>query len=361
MRSLFDATNVDKSDPIGYPDGRIKNNDGTGNGTPVNESTKGDLHQMLQKLMRLYGIVPNGLPDNEINDFQLISALRGLASKNDFIYPLTTNGTILSINIKLSLMLDNEFIVCLAGANKGTETEIKGIGANTYVVNYSGDFKANEYVRVIKTAAGVSIIRVADWISLSAMATELGFLKKATQAQENTGAIDTVSTTPLSNLTAFVKRVIGTDSINYLATAARNGLYPKEHFVIVDGLTNSVKSKVVKLNSWSLNRQFTAFTGLASGNVIQGINCFLECTVANNGFAIGDVVTAPTPYPTDSGRTSEQGIGVQFKESVHDLFHVLVLDQITIAQAWTVDGSSANHFIIPNTTQWAIRFVILYS
>ena len=236
MRTILNQPNVDKSDLIAYPSGRIRNNDGTSNGTGVNEATKGDFHQMLEKLMRLYAIIPNDLPDNETNGFQLIDALRGLASKNDFIYPLSTNGTILSVDIKFSQMLDNEYIVCLAAFNKAAETQIKGIGAGTFTITYSGNFKANEYVRVIKTSGGVSIIRIADWSSLNAMVNELLFLKKASQAEEDAGAIDTVATTPLVNKTTFIKRVIGADSVNYLATALRNGLYPKEHFSIVAGI-----------------------------------------------------------------------------------------------------------------------------
>jgi len=236
MRTLFNRTDVEKSDLVKYPSGRIKDNSGVGDGTAVNEATKGDFHQMLEKLMRLYAIIPNDLPDNEANGFQLIDALRGLASKNDFIYPLSTNGTILNVDIKFSQMLNNEYIVCLAAFNKASETQIKGIGAGTFAITYSGNFKTNEYVRVIKTSGGVSIIRIADALSLDAMVADSLYLKKATQAEENAGSIDTVATTPLVNKVTYALRTIGADSVNYLATAARNGLYPKEHFTIVAGI-----------------------------------------------------------------------------------------------------------------------------
>lgn len=365
MRTLFNQPNVDKSDLIAFPSGRIRNNSSVGDGTGVNEATKGDLHQMLEKLMRLYAIIPNDLPDSEANGFQLIEALRGLASKNDFIYSLSTNGTILNVDIKFSQMLDNEFIVCLAAFNKSTETQIKGIGAGSFTIAYSGNFKTNEYVRVIKTSGGVSIVRLADALSLDAMVADYYYLKKASQAEENVGTIDTKATTPLTNLVAFTKRVIGTDSVNFLAqptgVGARNGLLSSADKAIIDNVANVLKSKVVKLNSWSLDSQFTVFTGFTESEVIMGMSCFLECTVANNGFSIGDVITAPTPYPSDSGRTAAQGIGFQFKESVNNLFRVLVNDQVCVMQAWTVDGAIANPIFISNTSQWAIRFVILYS
>lgn len=282
MRSLNSNPNIDNSDPFNYPDGRIKDNTGTGNGTPVNEKTKGDWHQAVAKLMRLYEIIPNGLPDNTTNGYQIIDALSALASKNDYIYPLTTNGTTtLNVDIKLSLMKTNEFLICLASANKTTETLIKGSGTASFVVVYSGNFKANEYVRLIKTDAGVSIIRVADWNSLNSMVTELEFLKKASYAQEIAGISDTVATNPLSNVLAFVERVNGAASSMSLATAIRNGLYPKEHFAIVAG----IGANKVRNIGW--------FSGLEIGGGSVGQ------TYARNG----DVVSATLQNNSDAGST----------------------------------------------------------
>ncbi len=244
MIPLKNNANVDNSDLANYPDGRIKDNQGSGDGTPVNRSVYGDLHSNISKLMRLYDITPTGLPDNETSGYQIIEALSALASKNDYIYPLTTNGTdTLSVGIKLSLMKDNEFLTCLASANKTTETLIKGTGPTSMAVTYSGNFKANEYVRVIKTSVGVSIVRVADWNSLNAMVGELLFLKKASQAEENAGAIDTVATTPLVNKVTFAKRVIGVDSGDYLAKPTgdpdeRNGLLSKEDKATIDSFVS---------------------------------------------------------------------------------------------------------------------------
>lgn len=240
MIPLNSNPNVDNSDLANFPDGRIRDNDGTNNGTSVNRAVYGDIHSTISKLMRLYGIIPNGLPDSEGAGYQIIDALRALASKNDFIYPLSTNGTILSVDIKFSQMLDNEYIVCLVAFNKGVETQIKGVGAGVFPLTYSGNFKANEYVRVIKTSAGVSIIRLADAISLDSMAIDAGFLKKATQAQENDGLLDSVATTPLVNLVAFIRRINGADSGNYLAVATgvgqRNGLLSSADKAVIDGL-----------------------------------------------------------------------------------------------------------------------------
>lgn len=240
MRALKSGNNiVDDSNPTDYPDAKIKDNTGSGDGTGVNEAVYGDIHQTIAKAMRLYGITPNGLPENEnpSNGFQIIEALRALASKNDFILPITTSSGVLGVPIKLSYMLDNEQVVCKASVAITTETQIKGTLDNvTYTITKLGDFKVGEYVRLVKTASTVVLIRLADATNLDLMVGDFSYLKKASQAEENAGAIDTKATTPLSNLTAFVKRVIGLDSPNYLATAIRNGLYPKEHFAIVASL-----------------------------------------------------------------------------------------------------------------------------
>jgi hypothetical protein len=239
MRSLNSNPNVDNSDMVKYPNGRIKDDTGAGDGTGVNERTKGDFHQMLEKLMRLYGIAPNDLPDNETNGFQLIDALRALASKNDFVLSLGTSGGILQVPIKLNSMLVDEQVVCKASANLTTETQIKGSDLATFNITSLGSFKANEYVRLIKTASTILLVRMADFVSLDSMVSDLFFLKKASQAEENAGTIDTKGTTPFSNKTVFQRRVNGADSPLYLATASVDGLYPKAHFSIVSSLTSA--------------------------------------------------------------------------------------------------------------------------
>ena len=241
MRKLKNNPNVILSD-ANYPNGRIRNNTGTGNGTPVNEGVYGDIHVNKDKLMDLYGIIPNDLPDNEANGYQIIESHRALATKNDFILPLNLNTGVLSVPIKLSYMLENEQVVCKAGFDLGSETQIKGSDNVILSFTSNGSFKTNEYVRLIKTSSAVLIVRLVDNISLDDMVASFNYLKKASQSEENAGVIDTKATTPLSNLTAFIRRVIGTDSSSYLATSIRNGLYPQAHFNIVSGLKLPINS-----------------------------------------------------------------------------------------------------------------------
>jgi len=301
--------NVDNSDLVNYPGGRIRDNDGTNNGTPVNRSVYGDLHSNISKLMRLYAITPSGLPDNETNGYQLIEALRSLASKNDFIYPLSTNGTILNVDIKFSQMLVNEYIVCLAAFNKASETQIKGIGAGTFAITYSGNFKTNEYVRVVKTSGGVSIIRIADALSLDAMVADASYLKKATQTEENAGTIDTKATTPLVNKVTFARRVNGVDSSSYLATTSQNGLLSKEFWDIINGIGSSPIKNIgwfsglnVGMASVSLasDSDITNAVVTSSGGDYSVIRCTMANAMADLNYVVQLDLESQTGFAQDT-------------------------------------------------------------
>lgn len=245
-RNKGNQTNIDNSDLPNYPNGRIKNNDGSGNGTPVNEIVKGDIHEFFDKAMRLYGINHNGLPDNETNGYQLIDAVVAMASKNDFVLNLTSVSGVLNVATKIGKLKDNESFILKAAIDKGAETQIKGtLDGVTKTVTFIGDFKANEYVRMINTASSVILVRLVDLVNLDTVVAENNYLKKASQLEEDTGATDAVATTPLVNKVTFGKRVNdATESVPYLATALRNGLYPKEHFTIVENIGASpIKNK----------------------------------------------------------------------------------------------------------------------
>lgn len=245
-RNKSTQVNVDKSDLVKYPDARIRDNDGSGNGTPVNEALYGDQHEFFAKLLRLYGISYNGLPDNESNGYQLIEAIKALASKNDYILNITSSGGYLKVPLKLGYIKEGETFVCLAQVSRIAETQLQGsldaIPVSKNIVFKGGDFNAGEYVRLITTSTGVDLIRLSDGDAIDAIAADFGYLKAATQIQEDAGAIDTVATTPLSNFTAFALRVIGADSVNFLATAAQNGLLSKEDKALLDSFTDKERN-----------------------------------------------------------------------------------------------------------------------
>lgn len=73
-RALSTKTNVipPNSD---YPYARARDNDGSANGTPVNENLFGDIIQFFEKMMADAGVTHNGLPDNDYSGFQYVQAL----------------------------------------------------------------------------------------------------------------------------------------------------------------------------------------------------------------------------------------------------------------------------------------------
>lgn len=270
MRVLSSNPNVDNSDLINYPDGRIKDNTGSGDGTAVNERVYGDLHSNISKLLRLYGITPNGLPDNETNGYQIIDGLRALSTKNTIIQNLDKDAGKLRVPFKISFLLEGEVMLCKASVDFASETEIKGVDVTVYGLTVVNSFLSGDYVQFIKTASGVELRRVVDQSNIDSIVGALNFLKAATQTQENTGTANNVATTPLTNLTAFIRRVNGTDSVAYLATLSQNGIYPKEHFAIVAGLGANPIRNVGFFAGFDINNGTAGSTTFAvGGNIVS--------------------------------------------------------------------------------------------
>ncbi len=79
MIPLVNKANVDTSNPD-YPLGKLINDTGTGDGTPVDEQVYNDLHQLTEKIMAESGISPNNQPDNANNGYQLYEALQAIVA-----------------------------------------------------------------------------------------------------------------------------------------------------------------------------------------------------------------------------------------------------------------------------------------
>lgn len=93
-----------------YPDGDIKDDDGSDNGTIIDRKSNADIQQFFMKIMRVANITPNGFPDNEYTGFQLFEALKrsalgykkysGIISQSStgnptgIIYDVNTIGTL---------------------------------------------------------------------------------------------------------------------------------------------------------------------------------------------------------------------------------------------------------------------------
>jgi len=103
---------------VDYPMGRIKDDTGINDGTPICEENNGDIQETVTAFMEKAKITPNGLPDNVTNGYQIFDAIREVAGKHDIIYKptqdlLTRN---LTVNARLDNMVNREFIM-LDGEN----------------------------------------------------------------------------------------------------------------------------------------------------------------------------------------------------------------------------------------------------
>lgn len=70
---LSTKTNVDAPD-TDYPYGKIRDNSGTDDGTPVDVQVYGDFHQFFARMFAKSGLTYNGLPDNNYSGFQYFDA-----------------------------------------------------------------------------------------------------------------------------------------------------------------------------------------------------------------------------------------------------------------------------------------------
>lgn len=310
MRILSSNPNVDNSDLANYPDGRIKDNTGSGDGTGVNERVYGDLHSNISKLLRLYGITPNNTPDNETNGYQIIDGLRALSTKNTIVQNLDKDAGKLRVPFKISFLLEGEIMLCKASVNFASETEIKGQDITVFGLTVVNSFTSGDYVQFIKTASGVELRRVADQSNLDVIVGALNYLKAATQTQENTGTANNVATTPLTNLTAFIRRVNGADSATYLATLLQNGIYPKEHFAIVAGLGANPIRNVGFFSGFDINNGSIGATFTVGGNIVSAtltqkpssasvVRVVLQNTMTNTDYFVEAFVESQSPSFTD--------------------------------------------------------------
>ena len=156
--------NIDGSDLTNYPDKRIRNNDGSGNGTPVNEQVYGDIHEFFGKIMREQKINYNGLPDNVTNGYQLYEAFTETPSKNDYIKQiiLTAPDTILIPN-RISSLKEFESISFRANFDSSNSIAlIKGTDNLVKNVSILGSWKSGDTVKLVNYSNVITLVGVYD-------------------------------------------------------------------------------------------------------------------------------------------------------------------------------------------------------
>lgn len=183
--------NIDGSDLINYPNKRIRNNDGSGNGTPVDESVYGDIHELMAKIMRESKTNYNGLPDNTNNGYQLYDALMSLAGKNDLVKNLSQNNpTTLSIPVKINALKNDETIIFRALVDSTNAMNlIQGSDAVQKALVISGSFKNGDLVRMINLPTQILLVGLYDTQNAPNLITRLTNLENSIQPMINKLAV----------------------------------------------------------------------------------------------------------------------------------------------------------------------------
>lgn len=143
-RILANQQNISAPDGD-YLYGRIKDDDGTNDGTPVNEKVYGDIHQFFARLAAMAGITLNDLPDNEYSGFQFYEALSQLAIYNTTSKDSKTIGLgsfVFTVDPNLAYQVGNSVRIQDAGNTAnfmyGYVTAYSGNSLTVHVISYWG-------------------------------------------------------------------------------------------------------------------------------------------------------------------------------------------------------------------------------
>lgn len=267
--------NIDDSNPTAYPNGQVKDDSGTGDGFPLIQVTMSDMYEFFDKLMRLAGLTFNSDFDNETNGYQFIQACAALASKSDFVLPLTIVGSVIQIPTALQILQLNEKLICLAGFNQSTETTIKGTGPTALNVTITSSFKNGDYILLTRTSGGVKLVRIATADNINQLVSDNAYLKAAANTDEDTGTSVAKATTPASGKYIFTKRVTDpTAAAPYFATHTTPGIMSAADKTALDGFTTPIKN-----TGW--------FNGLDPGSSGQ-----IGTSLGSSGNVVSAIVTA---------------------------------------------------------------------
>lgn len=132
---------------------------------------------------------------------------------------------------------------------------------------------------------------------------------------------------------------------------------------VVQEFAKVAKSKVLLLEAFTTDRNYSVATGLPSGVKIDSVVVMLVCQIANSGFNVGDTVNASTSYPADNGRTAAQGIGVQYNNVDSSSIKVVVNKQVTIMSSYnSASNATAGNILMSgiNMNNWFMKLIVGY-
>ena len=156
-RDKATQANIDGSDLANYPNKRIRDNSGAGDGTPVDEKVYGDIHEYFAEVMRQSKTTYNGVPDNKANGYQLVESMLSLPTKNDLVKGLDkVDATNVKIPIKIAALKPDESLEFKASFDSANTFNLIQ-GSDNISKNFviSGAFKSGDFVKLLNTPATI--------------------------------------------------------------------------------------------------------------------------------------------------------------------------------------------------------------
>lgn len=163
-----------------YSYGDIRDNDGTNNGTPVDSEVYSDKHQFFDRLLDKGGVVANGLPDNDLNGYQLYEAFLNLRSR--YTCTSATSNTI-GTGL-LSFTVPDSLSYYVGVPIRITRTSV----TSTYMLGLVASYTATTLQVLVIYTSGTGTF--TDWT------INLGQTPPASLADVNTGTNETYPVTP---------------------------------------------------------------------------------------------------------------------------------------------------------------------
>lgn len=168
-RLIEHLANTDAPDSD-YLYGRVRDNSGVGDGTPVNEAMMGDILQFFARMLAQAGVTANGQPDNDYSGFQFFEALVKL-------FQQTQSGDILKTKVIDIGDWDMDTTISIDVAHgltdrkkiRGTKVTVRNDSDVSYYDLLHGDSGGNmdgslgfltgtagfeDYIRLIRTTSG---------------------------------------------------------------------------------------------------------------------------------------------------------------------------------------------------------------
>jgi hypothetical protein len=162
---IVNYPNRDTSDLTAYPNGQIKNDP---SGTPVNVLTNGDVQIFFDKLLRISGLTANGLPDNETNGYQLITALQHAARPYDaYVIALSQSGSADPTAVIMENTLSGTPVLARSGAGSFTIT-LTGEFLAAKTVAFISMQTTNRLGKITRVTDNGLLILVEDAVGLAA-------------------------------------------------------------------------------------------------------------------------------------------------------------------------------------------------